>query len=973
MGKKKNPFDNKPYTYREFRWELFKQKFEAAYETIGTPSFLALVIYVSIVILLSLSAFYFDVIWLYGEQIIQLVMWQLHSIAGKASEISSELKPMFAYGDIQNANREYSDISYIPTIIAGIATFGFALLFFVAEFVKDKGSHPYTRTIIQKTLIFPLVISAITSFMVLVFFPKHPYVLGVLAIYLGAMALVATYYLFRWIWTKNEVQEGGGIPAVQAIYRLFLHEINTQNGFGLLKKRRERKAQRIREKTEQSIHEFIDGLLTYQSPRDDEYMMYLGRMLVRIRYILNDNDFIDNNSTVVPELLAPYLQKLLFHDAEITKLIRKDKIWIRRAAYLSITNAELALEVGNENAMSRCLTMVTALYGVLHEKKQLRDDFLDMITRWMNEFSAYYAEPKLFEIPSNITEYRDIVRLSEVVFNAYSGLIYNTYDSGITEGSDKNHKEVLSAFSRVYDDYLRGGFSAKRNIERDAEAADFWLKHPENTEKTPREYKLDIEINEVRKELELNKRGMLACLGAIFFHEMYGWRKDDKEKIQPYYEGIFSRLVISVESLIPLFLNFPKELDDRFGLDSYLRRQWTYTEKPQVHAVPNIVYDLLPGALLNILLMRKDVEVPETLEPFVVQGRHAYPAEKLIELLEKILSDNSPVWSNKLPRGYKKKTQQLIALLQNVKSVADEKKKEEIRIAPILPNAEEIFKKGVIQGFSGKSNCLRIFKKCGLVINNKCSVQYEGKVQRKGITQWHEKGSMMEESSLEHAGKIYGENMSKEEGRIFLTKLMKKLTKEEISIATLIRRIGSLESKDTLIVTNHFYWFDTLLNSKAFSKFVAMPEKNDVNFKNYGDIFRGYLVIRSKKYPVIGLHERVLERHIITLNKTEIGELNYFSAESHGESLKDSSTTPLYVNLIQFLDDKNTKKLAKRKTILTNVSIGEEKAKRLQELVSTQVLFRFDVEPNQDAISVYKLRLRGRIVRRKQRRKKRKK
>lgn len=970
VAKRSNPLERQTYTYSNLRWELRKQVFERTHEALGTPSPLALLSYISVVVILGFGAYHFDLLMNYGYGWIQLLQYKLHIlIAPESDQIVQLIQAPIRQAP--PAKGFFSDISYLPTIITGISTFGFALLFFVAELIRDKGFNPTSRTIIHKTLIFPLVVSSVTAFTILVFFPTHPYILSVLCLYLGGMALVATFHLFQWIWVRGESPEGGGIPAIKSLYHLFLYETyiaNVPTRFKFLNQWRERKKNKLKNKFEVLLDEFIEGLLIYQSPKDVEYMVYFGRMLVHIRYILTDNDFVENKVTTVPTLISPYLQKLLFHDSEITKLVKREKTWIRRAAYLAITNAELALEVNDKNAIGYCLTMITALYGILgSQDKLLRDGFLEIICRWINEFSDYYVEPKLFKT-KNIIEHQKILHLAESILDAYSGLIYRSFESGVDEGSNKNFRAILSTYSEILDDYLRGGYGADRDIKRLAEAAEYWLKNPEYAEKKPEEYKNDIEINRAREGFELTKKGLLVGIGAIIFHDMNGKYKDKEDVAEDYLHNIFSSVVISVETLLPIYLNLPNELDDQFWLDTYIRPP-VKPGKPKVYSLPNVLHDLLHPAIVFVLLRNDKVVIPVEIKDLLIKGDHKYRLENLMKLLEKIEGSEAPWWKQKLEAPSLAKVPLLLTLVKKLYTEAEGKALEEMRNAAMPSDADRIFKTAVMEGYGKRSPAMRVLSKMGLVINDQVQQKYAGKVSRIGFTHSHRKDGLLSDQQIQFIGKQYGEMTATEEGRLVFKQILKRIPKADVSLEVLTDKIASEDN--LLIVADHIYWFDALLRSQKFQKFFSLPKKDDPLSKEYGDIFRGYLSIKDRLYPVVTLHQDALHGKLLVLKKGEIGSLYYFSAEPYGEPTKDPSISPLFARLVAFSEDEQATQTAlKSKKTLPEFKTKEEKINKLKEIVSTQVLFRFDVEPNPMGIKVYKLSLKGKLGNRRVRRKK---
>ncbi len=971
---RKNPFERQSFSYQEFCTDFRVQRIERSYEKIGTPSLGALIVYVLLMITISAISYHLNEVLHFFSGLYTYLSLEFSSWINNPNPQLIEIRPAFQNAVSPPSIAQYEEASYLPTLITGIATFGFALLFFVAEFMRDKGSHPSSKVVIQKTLIFPLVVSCITAFLIFAFIPHHPYSLGIaLGVYLGGMALIGVWQLFNWIWVRYKPAEGGDIPAAKAVYRLFLYEINLSNKrFAFTKKFAAWQLQKMKDECEQSLEEFVEGVLNYQSPHDEDYMANIGRILVRIRYILDDNEFIKNKFTGIPKLVLPYLQKLMFNDNEIAKLVSKGKKWIRRAAYQGIINAELALEVGDKNSMSYSLQLVAALYGLLNPDKKLRDEFLERICLWFNEFSAYYLEPKLFRLPKHITEHQEVTNLSEVLFDMFSSLIYRTFESGVAEGSDKNFRYVLSSYAQLFDDYLTGGFSAKRDIEHEAEGAEFWLQNPENAPKKPEEYMLDIEINKARLGLLESQKSLLACIGAIIFYDMNSKYKGREEVIDHYFRHIYSQLVISLESLLPLYLEMPDSADDKWDLDIFTRTQST-SVKPQVHAVPNVIYDLLPPALLYVLLSTPSAFIPPALESVEIKGKHAYRLEKLIELLEKCGSENSPHWYSRIDETARGKIAPLLSLLRTLRESAKDKEKDEVRQTPLPISAPELFKKRVMEGYKKSSAIITILKILGADIQIAIHRKYQGKRPRIGFTNSNAKSTMLSEGQLETVGKMYGERFAEEEGRFVLESIIKNVPKEEFSLSKTLEAIGKTDNQNCVLCTSHWYWFDAILQSPIVQKIFLQvdPKKDQSLIEQYGSIFRGHLLLGEKKYPVIAFHQSALDGKLLLLQRNKIGCLTYLSAEPHGEPQKDATTSPLYIRFVAFSENENELNIAlKSKKTLPDIKGKEEKKKKLQEIVFTEVLFRFEFEPIKDGIKVYKLGLKGRLTPRRKRRKK---
>lgn len=973
--KRRNPFERHSYSYSEFRKEFRAHRFERTYEKFGTPSLFALIAWVLVTIIVCVASFYFFEIWSFLSEQYTATSFTVSNWWNNPSPQPMELRSAIVSKTTPAADIAiyYREQSYLPTLITGIATFGFALLFFVAEFMRDKGSHPSSKVVIQKTLIFPLVVSCISSFLVFAFATEHPQSLGIgLSTYLGFMALIGVWQLFNWIWVRNQPAEGGDIPAAKAIYRLFLYELNLSNQrFSFRKKIAEWQLQKMKEECAQTLNEFAEGILNHPSQYDEDYMTNFGRTLVRIRGILEDNTFIKNKSTEISKLVLPYLETIIFHDREIPKLILKGKKWIRRAAYQSIINAELALEVGDKNSMSYSLQLPIALYGLLNPDKKLRDEFLETICTWLNEFSTYYLERKLFHLPRHITDHLEITDLTEVLFYVFSSNIYRTFESGLEEGSDKNFRYVLSTYSELVDDYLRGGFGASRDIEHEAEGAEFWLKNPENAPKKPEQYMLDLEINNARLALLQYKRGLLACMGAIIFHDIHGKYREQEDEANKYLSHIFSQLVISVESLLSLYLDLPSDLDDKLDLDIYTRPR-SSSHKPQAYSVPNIILDLLPPTLLYVLLSKPDIEIPEKLEEFKVKGAHRYRLEKIIELLEKSKSDGAG-WSSKLDDSKMQKIDPLLALLKSLHELAKEKEKEEERQTPLPPNAEKTFKSSVMEGYKKSSAVIDILKKLGAKVQIEVDRKYQGKKNRFGFSTSNSKSTMLSDGQLQTVGKMYGEKFAEEEGRLVLNDIVKNSQKYELSLAKTFESIAQTGESECVLCTSHWYWFDAMLQSESIiNRFIPVDSKNDQkHIERFGSVLRGYLQLNNKKIPVIALHQSVLDGKLLLLQQNKIGKINYLSAEPYGEPQQDQTTVPLYIRFVAFSDNEEelNKALKSRKT-LPDIKGKEAKRKTLQEIVFTEILFRFEFELEQNGVTTYKLNLKSRLGPRRKRKKK---
>lgn len=853
------------------------------------------------------------------------------------------------------SGNEFSDPTYIPTIIGGIAALVFAMSIFVAEKMSKRRADQVGRALFTHSLIFPLVISTLSSLCILTLWrQEQDYFTLLLPFAVGILAIVSAYRLFSALW-EGDIGHINRLHVFEDLRLLFFSEI-AKHYFpkSLLLNRGFFSIKNTKKRTDEELGNYVQLFdKTHPSTFDEkeENMRAFGLLLGEFENELRERQHPKAIHSSVPEL-AYYATSHILNRILPSASFRL----VRLAGYQCINIAELAFQLRDTKMAKNSLQLYVDLYW----HKEIRDEITEIIWKNMNTFAKYHLEHDLFEKGKNLSEYQYIASFFDIVFLAYQNFILIAYK----ERDWQNYGDIVSAFLRVLDGFIRGGMSAKRDIEHDAEGAEWYLEN-QRAELTPekiQEYEMDIALDGIRHDLWLSKMGLFTGIGAQIFYDVSHERDPEtRTKIVKYLDRISQSIPNDLVSLLNILLSIAdnsSRSDDRWG--------WTFwdtpsptTEEAVTHASVDLSHSVIPSYVMYLILNYADVTPNEYPDGIDVTSKHHLIIPRWIEMLEKINeSPDSGWWATLLlEQGYSR-IESLKFVLKEMLERAKQEERKEVREAAIHKNADKLFKNAVVTGYKKTARIRKLLKEYGLLVHHRETEQYVGSTDCMGYYQTVPKDLFFEEHSININGEDLGQGMGRTEDKEILSQLQNAVEMQEMTQREFIDHIAEQEGEVLLIVNDSFVLENFLSTENEsmirdmFTPAWQIP-KNEIPFETGMGRFDGYLAVNGKR---IWVKEAHLVDNMLLIHNGELGSFTFFTPNRDRAPFPDASTRPLKIKIEIFSElPERTEELMLSDSFMPEITSSEEKRNKIQELAGIEIMFRFELSIHAELIEHIKI------------------
>ena len=294
----------------------------------------------------------------------------------------------------------------------------------------------------------------------------------------------------------------------------------------------------------------------------------------------------------------------------------------------------------------------------------------------------------------------------------------------------------------------------------------------------------------------------------------------------------------------------------------------------------------------------------------------------------------------------------LVPFLNKLKKEAEKQISAKHKTGNISQKRIEEFKKEVLKSFYEGANLRDMFAKYFKAYEDKTKEKIASKKERFGINIVHDKASFFDEWHVHYVGlgKNYGRNFASGENSFLLddiAKDCKEITKKDFE-ATL----SKFENPDNIVIfaTNIAFW-RFFKDSKNFTKWHR--EIKQLEIKGFG----GWYDFNGQSIPVFETYHQKIDKQILILNKTKIGQLVQLSPLNEGE-IQESIEDIFYMDIKAFSENTELMEEFIKNPPEWLKEIGDEQKQHehLQERVRIQIFERFEYNKPAD-FEGYKLTL----------------
>lgn len=287
----------------------------------------------------------------------------------------------------------------------------------------------------------------------------------------------------------------------------------------------------------------------------------------------------------------------------------------------------------------------------------------------------------------------------------------------------------------------------------------------------------------------------------------------------------------------------------------------------------------------------------------------------------------------------------LIPFLNKLKEEAEKQISAKHKEGNISQKRVGEFKKEVLKTFYESAHLRDIFSKYFKRYEDKTKEKITGKKERFGTNIVDDKASFFDEWHVHYVGwgENYGRDLASGEDSYLLDDIArncKEIRKDEFE-ATLAK----IENPDDIVIfaTNIAFWrfFEDSTNFKQ--KWHRDIKQLDI--KGFG----GWYDFNSKSIPVFETYHRKIDKQILILNKSKIGQLVQLSPLNEGEK-EESIEDIFYMDIQAFSENTELMEEFIKKPPEWLQKIGDEQKQRehLRERVRIQIFERFEYNKPED-------------------------
>lgn len=338
-------------------------------------------------------------------------------------------------------------------------------------------------------------------------------------------------------------------------------------------------------------------------------------------------------------------------------------------------------------------------------------------------------------------------------------------------------------------------------------------------------------------------------------------------------------------------------------------------------------YEQLEKYRLPKLNIHRISDLEHSINDLVVTANKMKDQKKILSILGFDVENITELFDSKL-----------IYFLKILKEKAQKKIEEIHKVRNISLDKVNKFKEDVIKGFNEAIVLRDIFKHYELY-ENRIKEKYNGKFKRFGINMVDDKAVFFDEWHVHYLdwGIDYGSKyLASGENSDIIEKIANNCKEEKgKDIDKILNKFNDLSNIIIFAINLDLFEF-----FKDSNNFIFKWSKNSPQLDIRG--FEGWYIFKEKYIPVFSMHQEIINKQILVLNKIKLGKLIQILPLNKGES-EDLMKDIFYMN-IQSLSEipeftnriiKDSPKWLKK--------IGDEKKQRehLQEKVSIQIYERF--------------------------------
>jgi SpoVK/Ycf46/Vps4 family AAA+-type ATPase len=255
------------------------------------------------------------------------------------------------------------------------------------------------------------------------------------------------------------------------------------------------------------------------------------------------------------------------------------------------------------------------------------------------------------------------------------------------------------------------------------------------------------------------------------------------------------------------------------------------------------------------------------------------------------------------------------------------------------------FKEEVLKTFYKVGRLRDIFSKHFKRYENKTNEKITSKKERFGISIVDDKASFFDEWHVHYVGwgENYGRDLASGEDSYLLddiAKDCKEITKEEFE-ATLAK----IKNQDDIVIfaTNIAFW-------GFFEDSNSFKPKWHIDIKQL-DVkgFSGWYEFNGQSIPVFKTYHRKIDKQILILNKSRVGQFTQLSPLNEGEK-EESVEDIFYMDIQAFSENKELMEefIKKPPEWLKKIGDEQKQSEYLRERVCIQIFERFEYKKPED-------------------------
>lgn len=579
-------------------------------------------------------------------------------------------------------------------------------------------------------------------------------------------------------------------------------------------------------------------------------------------------------------------------------------------------------------------------HALTAKDKQIKSFLIDRSWRYIKEIADIYVEPKLDGEALTEEELKSVQGFALFFFRTLQNLIKKSFDNRDIE-SFRLYKDALS---KVF------GRSERDRLDFDIENLEYRLKlDVKDSEKNElnRKLKLAKLRRKVKKDISIKRSQVVFGLSSWFLHSFQG--EKDSQILKEFYSEMSSMLPVKIDRLTRVFLS-----SHNFKTEDFW--DWDWWELIPDGGIQSIdilekLEKLYAVKSLSILASMNDndisgVDIPTNRDlAFLADGNRS-----LKSFLEEIKSspDN---WSFVLSPGAISKVDVFIRMLDNAKSKQENLELQEKKDKSISEKKRLEFMKDFLLSFYENSSMREIFKYYNLFDDNTNEPIPEGETLRFGINTVDDKAAFFDDWHVHFGGwgENYGRDMGLGENRLLLDEISKDA--QEIDKSAINSTLEEAENIDNIfMIANSIAMVRFFEDSSDFEPYYH-PGTKKLEVKS----FNGYFKFKDKKIPVFQVHHNKVDRQVLILDRSKIGELVQrapLNANENSDLVKDI----FYMNIGAFSEDEElmNELISNPPDWLSAVGDSDAQREHLKERVLIKILERFKFIKSSD-FKAYKI------------------